>query len=590
MKIFTLKKTNRILTVLLLVGTSFPVFSQEQRQNVSEFIGANTNVAAHDNKYLDEISNCVKWIREYHSWAHYEAANDYYKWDNITKEPHTYTWPNHNNFMDECTELGVSVLIDALNKPSWLSSTPIPNNTGDGSKASDYIEKLEFMGQLVARYGSKKIEESKLETADKATGLGIVKYYEDENEQDYWWKTPQWPIEDYAAFCNAVHDGYGVETDASHPLLGIKSVDPDAMHVIAGTAGVDSLIFHQILENSNGRIPFDVLNVHMYCSDHTNGYSPEHETYGFEHEMQGLFKWKNRVLPDMPIWITEFGWDTYKATSGSHSYIYATFDAQANYLVRANLILMKMGFEKAFMFMAADVNSTNAGQYSSSGLIKDSNSSYEKKTSYFYLATMQNVLGSTYYDGTVEYATKSGNNEIYCLQFDDPGNNGKKYALWTRQTNSNQDNGTTTDYQLDIGNASTVYSIVPSNLDEDGDTVSVTLDGTKVNLTLSEKPIYVVASDIETGFDDFNSAKIDLVVYPNPTQTSAQILVKLPGRSELQVSVFSSDGQLVKILEAKTIVSNEKTYRFGEGMRSGVYFVRCHSKWGTEVKKLVIIN
>ncbi len=590
MKIFTLKNTNKILTLLLFVGISFLVFAQEQRQPVSEFLGANTNIAAHDNKYLDKISSCVKWIREYHSWAHYEAANDYYKWDNITKEPHTYTWPNHNNFMDECTELGINVLIDALNKPGWLDDDHIPNNIGDGSKASDYIEKLEFMGQLVARYGSKQIEESKLESGDKATGLDIIKYYEDENEPDYWWWSPEWPAEDYATFCNAVHDGYGVETDAAHPLLGVKSVDPDAQHVVAGTAGADSLIFHEILQHSNGRIPFDVLNVHMYCSDHTNGYSPEHETYGFEHEMQGLFKWKNRVLPDMPIWITEFGWDTYKAKSGSHSYIYATFDAQANYLVRANLILMKMGFEKAFMFIAADVNSTNAGQYSSSGFIKDGNAGFEKKPSYFHLATMQNVLGASYYEGVVSYAKKVGNNEVYCLQFDDPDNNGKKYALWTRQTNSNQDNGATTEYQLDIGSASTVYSIVPSNFDEDGDTVSVTLDGKKVNLTLSERPIYIVASDIETGFEDFNSAKIDLVVYPNPTQTSAQILAKLSGRSELQVSVFSSNGQLVQILEEKTIVSNEKTYRFGEDMGSGVYYVRCHSKWGTEVKKLVIIN
>ena len=85
---------------------------------MSEFMGANTNVAAYDNRYIADLSKCVKWIREYHDWGHYEAANNFYKWDNITTQPQGWTWPEHTLFMNECRKYGINVLIDVLDKPS----------------------------------------------------------------------------------------------------------------------------------------------------------------------------------------------------------------------------------------------------------------------------------------------------------------------------------------------------------------------------------------------------------------------------------------------------------------------------------------
>ena len=116
-----------VIPILLLTFAYLIGMSQFAEPNtVADFAGTNTNVAAYDNKYLADLSKTVKWIREYHSWAHYEAANDYFKWDNITKTPHTYTWPDHNKFMDACRQLGIQVLIDALNKPQWAGSSPVP--------------------------------------------------------------------------------------------------------------------------------------------------------------------------------------------------------------------------------------------------------------------------------------------------------------------------------------------------------------------------------------------------------------------------------------------------------------------------------
>lgn len=581
-----------IIVVLTIVSFRQLLAQQSTNYTVSEFMGVNANVASYDNNYIPVIADCFKWMREYHSWAHYEAANNYYKWDNITKNPHTYTWPNHNKFMDKCKENGINVLIDALNKPDWMGSSHIPNNTGDGSFASDYIEKLEFLGQLVARYGSREIGQSKLETADKATGLGIIKYYEDENEPNYWWWTPKWAVASYAAFCNAAHDGYGVQPDSEHPLLGIKSVDPDAKHVIAGSAGTDSLFFHQVLQYSNGRVPFDVLNVHMYCTDQHNGYSPEHETYGYENQMAGLFKWKNRVLPNTPIWITEFGWDTYLAKSGSHSYTYAIFDAQANYLLRSFLIFMKMGYEKAFMFMDSDVNSENTTQYSSSGFMKDKKSGFEKKPSYFYLATMQKILGETRFVRPVAYALEKDNKHIYCLEFENSAKQEKVFALWTRENGSKNDNGAKANYELDLGKIPVnVYAVLPVDQDIDGDTVSINPEGTKVNLQLTETPLFLVVSDHLTSSKIFGTSKVQFTVYPNPSGGTFHISVKMPESGVVNFSLFSSDGKLIQSFSESVEQGNNEFVRQNfEHLRSGFYFLKCSHKWGTTANRVIIQN
>lgn len=576
-------------TAIFIILVFFQVKAQPEQILMSDFMGTNTNVAAYDNGFLSDLSLSVKWIREYHNWAHYEAANNYFKWDNITRYPHTYTWPNHNKFMDACMNLGVQVLIDVLGNPSWVGSTPIPNNKGDGSNASDYLERLDFLGQLVARYGSKKIDNSLLTTTDKVSGLNYIKYYEDENEPNYWWKTPKWPARNYAKYCNAAHDGFGVETSSEFPLLGIKSVDPEAKHVLAGLAGQDSTYFHETLEAAEGRVPFDVLNVHMYCTDHSKAFSPENEIYGYEKGFSDFFKWRNRVLPDVPVWITEFGWDTYMSSDNKHSYIYAPFEQQANYLMRSFFIFLKMGFEKAFMFMASDGNSSNLTQYSSSGLFKDKSSGYEKKASWYYLATMQNVLGDFVYSRTIAYAEKVGENEVYCLEFVNPGNNNKVYALWTRKTYSQTDNGTTTSYQMNLEFIpKEAYFVFPRNLDEQGEWIPIENPDANIDLNLTETPQFLVVSEKETGFEKVESDKFMVNVFPNPSAGIVKLSIIDRFETKVNIAVYSSTGQLVKSLLENAAIGGERQFIFGEDLMPGIYYIHLRSDRYNTIRKIII--
>ncbi len=557
---------------------------------MSDFIGTNTNVAAYDNGYLTDLSKTVKWIREYHSWAHYEAANDYFKWDNITTTPHNYTWPDHNKFMDACRDLGIEVLIDVLNKPQWAGSSPVPNTSGDGSQAADYMEKLDFMGQLVARYGSQKLPDSLLKTADKVSGLNYIRYFEDENEPDYWWETPLWPPEHYAVFCNAVHDGFGVETSEQYPLLGIKSVDPNARHVLAGLALEDTTYLTRMLKASGERIPFDILNVHMYCTDRNKGYSPENEKYGFEKGFENFFRWKNNNLPEMPVWITEFGWDTYKSPDNKHSYIWAPFEQQANYLLRSYFILMKMGFEKAFMFMAADGNSQNVLQYSSSGLFTDKNSGHGKKVSYYYMATLQNILGNYSLKDIPAYALKTGENEVYCFRFENPVKSDAIYVFWARKTGSDGDSGISVSYSFDLGyTPQKAYSVLPKNFDENGDTVEIEAVGSKINLTLTETPQFVVVSEMKSGSSSGKqNSGSKLKVEYNSLQKGPTVSVFNEVNEPVNLSVFSLNGKREKILLKNSYLTGKININPGEDLAPGIYFIVLETGKKRFIEKAII--
>lgn len=558
---------------------------------MSDFMGVNSNVASYDNKYLADLSKCVKWMREYHDWSHYEAANNYYKWDNITTQPQGYTWPDHTKFMQECRKQGINVLIDVLGKPGWAGTSPVPATSGTGTNAADYLERLEFIGQLVARYGSKKIDASLLETADKATGLNYIKYYEDDNEPDYTWKSPLWPAANYAKYCNAAHDGFGVQTDAEHPLLGIKSVDPDARHVMAGLASADTIYVNNVLKASGGRVPFDVLNVHWYCSDHTNAYSPEHEKYGYEAAYRNFFKWRNRVLPEMPIWITEFGWDTYLSASNQHSYTYAPALQQANYILRSYLVLLKLGFEKSFLFMDTDVDSKNILQYSASGLLSDKNTKYTRKSSWYFLATMQNMLGKTEFTGTVTYRELSGNNEIYCFEFTNPENSEKVFALWTRKSGSKTDDGTKFTYQLNPGYLPAyAYSVVPTDLDADGDTLNLNVSGQNIEIGLTETPQFVVVSGNKTSSGIPASGIPELKVFPNPSESQFRISLTNPEKQNLKMVLINPEGKLVKTFVNQICDAGIQNFTFSPSLKPGTYFIRVSSNSSTLVSKLILTN
>lgn len=428
-----------------------------------QFMGINTSLGSYDSNLIGELGSVFKWIREYHKWHHLEPANDLYLWDSTTPSPYGGSWPNHHDFITACAQNQIDVLICVEQATNWSSSdgsvTGLPVSSGDGSSESDYAERAEYMAQIAARYGQTEHPHFQLESNDKLSGLGLVSYFEDFNEQNQDWQSPLWPAAQYGRFLNAVHDGSGVEPASSRPLLGVKGGDAQAFHVMGGLAGADTDYLDEIFRATGGRLPFDALNIHLYCTDYEKAYAPEHPVFGLKPGIDKIVNWRNENAPGKEIWLTEFGWDTY-VEGPRRSWVSVPELAQANYLMRSFALLKGWGIDKAFMFIFRDPSSTDPLQFASSGIIRDTAHGHSRKLSYYYLATMQHVIGDLALDQ--ELPPEEGSPTVHRYRFIDPDETRSTIMLWSRDPLSENDNGATVDdFPQSVPMASTCRMIRP---------------------------------------------------------------------------------------------------------------------------------
>jgi len=195
------------------------------------------------------------------------------------------------------------------------------------------------------------------------------------------------------------------------------------------------------------------------------------------------------------MWVSEFGWDTYKNLSGVGSYTCVPELTQANYLMRGFALLKGWGVDKAFMFQFEDANSSDIIQYASSGVVMDAKNGFKKKISYYYLATMQAVLGNLYFLKMDK--TTYGNLEIYSCLFRDASNIKYVNMLWVRGSGSSNDTGLTVkNYKLPIPNGGQAAQIkpVPGSLTGQTSALRVSRTGAAAFVTipqLSETPLFI---------------------------------------------------------------------------------------------------
>src|SRR5437667_9966701 len=115
---------------------------------------------------------------------------------------------------------------------------------------------------------------------------------------------------------------------------GIKQADSSMPVVMGGLADTQLHYLYGILgyANLNGRdFPADVINVHEYATNGKQGIPPEQAN--LRQHLERVVKWRNTYAPDRQVWITEFGWDTYRNGS-DFSETWASLQNQANWLVR----------------------------------------------------------------------------------------------------------------------------------------------------------------------------------------------------------------------------------------------------------------
>ena len=452
----------------------------------------------------------------------FSGFRHYLDWDRLEKKPGAYTFQPMADggwYLDllyqQLKQANITVLACLKTIPKWMENTyPAAQRNNEnapvkfGSNLSlpqSYLDQAKMAFQFAARYGSNKkvpinllhVNASARWTGDQINtikiGLDLVKYIECNNEQDRWWKgrDAYQTGREYAANLSAFYDGH---KNTMGPGVGVKNADPNMQVLHCGTASnntdylrgmIDWCIeFRGYLPNGSVNFCWDIINVHFYSNDSKisqNG----NATRGIAPELGGLFeaadlfiKTAHQYCNDMPVWLTEIGYDTkaYHSTQQAISIGKKSPEqTQADWILRTSLLAARAGLSRLFYYEMFDDNS-DGGQYGSSGFLNN-----DKKT--------RKPAG----DFSMQFIEKFGNYQFkenlhHQPEIDRYEWNGQSmYAMWMPT-----EKGATMqfDWKLPKTNSATIYTPIAGSDFMQSIKVQSILE--KFPIKVSETPIFIV--------------------------------------------------------------------------------------------------
>lgn len=380
----------------------------------------------------------------------FAAVRHYMDWDKLEAKPGEYSFNltlsggwNYDAMYERLKAERIDVLACLKTIPKWLENLYPPtlrdygNNPvrygDDLSQPRSYVEQARVAFQYMARYGfNKRLDPALVKvTAEhphwvppnqKKIGLGLIRYIECENERDKTWKGRQGyqTAREYAANLSAFYDGH---KNTLGPGVGVKNADPTVTVVIGGLAAYTTDYVRAMVDwcrehrgyHPDGRVNlcWDVLNQHFYANDAQSsqnaaiGQTPRQATRGAAPELAGIeeqarvfVKLSHELCHDMPVWITEAGYDThpgspFKAIAIGHKSVLQT---QADWILRTALLYVRAGIDRVFFYQMYDENPEDPTQFSSMGLI---NSDKTRKPAADYLYQATQLIGDYAYQQTI---------------------------------------------------------------------------------------------------------------------------------------------------------------------------------------------
>lgn len=516
-----------------------PAFTYKVNHSMDQMIGTNSFIDA-----PMENMEALGFIREYHPWSFTEIEDDifeYNRWNGF--------W-DFDKYYSDLKELGITVCPALWGSPGWLESDPLHKPLGDDVDAEDpesYREMSQFVYQFAARYGHTTVEDSKLLVntgQTKKSGMGVLSYFEDWNEQDRDWagRDAQFIAEEYAAMASANVDGHAGTMGEG---FGIKTADPSAKFVMGGLyiLGTEYIsdMYNWFVENrADHRWPIDVINMHHYShTDSKNGICPEEDAY--KARVSELIDWRNEYAPENEVWITEFGYDT-NDDSPNRINPFADFtqqEIQAQWLVRTYLLLSSIEVDRVAQFMIRDTDNDSEPRWSDCGLTLSDAEGNTPKTSWYYTYTLKNVLEGYYFDRVVSES------EVACVyRYVNEAEDSYVYALW-----SPTGDGSSSQYRLKIpANPIDLRKIELSDGSTTGTRKNLDSSSDMLTLEIGESPVFLLANYGEPDGLAPETISPRLQVFPNPSNKTIQI--KLPATSQIaSITAYATDGRVVRKLE-----------------------------------------
>jgi hypothetical protein len=484
-----------------------PAPKPHKRPTMDQFIGTNAFI----DDPLDKMQ-AVGFVREYHNWS-WDAGDGKadapaYPNNLVAFNPSSAAGGNYWFFDDYYAKLknaGITVCPAIQGNVKWLAgddahmSDKVGAPGKDPSDPASYAAHADHMFQFAARYGAANVPDNLLKLAanqPRKSGLGLLRYFENQNEPDAWWHGRAGYANPYelAAQCSADYDGH---QKAMGVTFGVKNADPSAKLVLSGLAGVN-LDYIKAMKvwadwNRHGDFPADVINLHHYSNNAAGqtsgqiGVCPEAD--GLKDMMKNVVDYCERELPGREVWLTEFGYDTHPASVQRAPAIGETSaeEVQARWIVRSYLVLAAAGVDRAAQFMLRDTNPKDPTQFSTSGLVTQKGE-WKPKPSWYYTATLKNRLTGMRFDGEV----RSGNPQVWIYRF--RADNGKgAYAVWCPKT----ENAKVSAFRLPKLTASKSATLVEMvNGQTSGQASALAVTNGAVTVDVSERPVMILVDTL----------------------------------------------------------------------------------------------
>ena len=503
-----------------------------------------------------------EFVREYHDWQLELGDNDpndcgVYRWN----PSNAYEGWNFDRIYQEFADQNIQIAADLKSSiPSLLKHTvedrPCEANA-DPSLPSSYTAHAEYMYQHTARYGQQQIPSKQLKdrlAEPPQSGMGLIQYIEDWNEQDKYWMSssghPQQeaayfqPFE-YAAMLSADYDGHESslsmkpsgkncsDPTAQYPV-GIKNADPNMKVVMGGLSSLNLDYIKAIqhwakLHRKDQQFPADVLNFHHYSNNYGGqtappgasavGVSPE-EDHLFD-KLQQIVHYRNQYLPGKELWLSEFGYDT-NPSSPQHAPNIGPFSAelvQGQWIVRSFLIIAAAGFDKAQLFTLTDNYKGDPKQlFSTCGLLdlaEEQNPftpfpEFKAKTAWYYVYTLKKMLDGFRFQKRI--ATK--NPDLYIYQFvHDENPEQLVYALWSGTSSDQSFEAIKIDLP-DFAKSASLTALIDQDID--GQTSPLNIQEQSIRIPkIGESPLFV---RINQKSKDIDGCDLSLIHISEPTR------------------------------------------------------------------------
>ena len=517
----------------------------------------------------------------------FTGVRHYMDWDKLESHEGVYSYNptlaggwHYDLMYQRLKQEGIDVLACIKTQPTWMQETyPVGERDSEfvpvryGKDFADplsYIEQARLAFQFTARYGRNtgvnpallSVHSTPRWPGDNPNtvkiGLDLVKYIECDNERDKWWKGRRGyqTAREYAANLSAFYDGH---KNSMGPAIGVKNADPTMQVVIAGLVTGPDYIKGMVDwckeyrgYNPDGTVNlcWDVINFHLY-TDNTSSAQSGTSTRGMAAELtpadaivKDFVKVAHDICYDMPVWITETGFDVHQDSPikaipiGNKS----ALQTQGDWILRSSLFSARLGIDKVFFYQMYDDN-TGGGMFGSSGLL---NSNQTRRPAADYLFQVNKLFGDYRYKETI-----NGDPIVDRYELD-----GKSVYILTVP----DEVGRTANHTVNLGGTGIAQIYRPVAGSDNMSMEELPLVNGSVTVTATETPMFVMkaaasnarvatteVAPILVNTEEVKPLHHAVEVYPNPTADYLTIDLSNISTADVEVKVFDAQiGRLYK--------------------------------------------